>query len=360
MNLLLKVLEQEPDHIDALLLSAVADTRLKRYEQAIRALDRGLVLYNGDEPSTFLHLLQTTGEVEALPHDEKPLCLAALFHRYLRIFDSAHAGTSIRYAEQAVTANDHADVAYFTIGIVHFREREFDDALPMFQKAIEVNPKHGFAYRWASAIYSDRGELSNEYHMLQKAYEVNPEDQQWPFHVFLAEKIGDYEQALAISLKILDTHPDDWNALFFAARMYHRTGREETAHKYYKLALARAPRNAEFYDNYGADLSDMNLEKEAVTAFQTAISIEPNRGTSYYGLGVVLDHLGRYQEAAAQYEVALRFGSLDVEGQLNLCAVYHLRLLDFQRAVSCYQDLLRRDPHNGIAQTFLGRAQSNL
>jgi len=175
LNLLLKVLEQEPDHIDALLLSAVADTRLKRYEQAIRALDRGLVLYNGDEPSTFLHLLQTTGEVEALPHDEKPLCLAALFHRYLRIFDSAHAGTSIRYAEQAVTANDHADVAYFTIGIVHFREREFDDALPMFQKAIEVNPKHGFAYRWASAIYSDRGELSNEYHMLQKAYEVNPE-----------------------------------------------------------------------------------------------------------------------------------------------------------------------------------------
>ena len=53
-------------------------------------------------------------------------------------------------------------------------------------------------------------------------------------------------------------------------------------------------------------------------------------------------------------------GCLDVEGQLNLCSVYHLRLLDFQGAVSCYQDLLRRDPHNGIAQTFLGRAQSNL
>ena len=61
----------------------------------------------------------------------------------------------------------------------------------------------------------------------------------------------------------------------------------------------------------------MNLEKEAVTAFQTAISIEPNRGTAYYGLGVVLDHLGRYQEAAAQYEVALRFGSLDVEVTLT-------------------------------------------
>ena len=150
----------------------------------------------------------------------------------------------------------------------------------MFQKAIEVNPKNGFAYRWASAIYSDRGELSNEYRMLQKAYEVNPEDQQWPFHVFLSEKIGDYEQALAVSLRILDTHPEDWNALYFAARMYHRTGQEETAHKYYKLALARARRNAEFYENYGADLSDMNLEKEAVTAFQTAISIEPNRGTS--------------------------------------------------------------------------------
>jgi tetratricopeptide (TPR) repeat protein len=75
---------------------------------------------------------------------------------------------------------------------------------------------------------------------------------------------------------------------------------------------------------------------------------------------MVLEDLGRYKEAAAQYETALQLRALDEHAHLNLCLTYHLRLLDFQQAVPCYQQVLRKNPGNAIARTFLGRSQANL
>jgi tetratricopeptide (TPR) repeat protein len=354
------ILEQQDNHIDGLLLTGIAQTRLRRYDDAIRSIDRALNLFTSHQPDTFFYMLRATGELHALETKERLACLLALHHRYLRIYDSSHAGLAIWYAEQAIAAGDHPDVAYLTIGIVHYREHELDQALPAFLKAIEANSEYGFAYRWASALYSDRGDLVNEYAMLKRGYEIDPKDQQLPFHFFLSEKLGDYQQALAVAVKQLESHPDDWRALFYAARMYHRTGHDAEARNHYERALRRHPQDAEFYENYGSDLYNMNLKQEALAPLQKAIALNPNKGTAYHGLGMVLEDLGRYKEAAAQYETALQLRALDEHAHLNLCLTYHLRLLDFQQAVPCYQQVLRKNPGNAIARTFLGRSQANL
>ncbi|MFO0734056.1 MAG: tetratricopeptide repeat protein [Nitrospiraceae bacterium] len=360
LGFFLAVLQQQPDHIDGLLLAGVTQTRLHRYDDAIHSLDRALNLFTSNQPRTFFYMLHAVGELHTLEERSQPYCLLALYHRYLRIYDSNHAGPALAYAQRAVDNADHSDIAHLTIGIVHYREHELNEALPAFLKAIDANPKNGFAYRWASILYSHRGDLVHEYEMLKRGYEVTPKDQHFPFHVFISEKIGDYQQALSLAIERLEAEPNDWRAQYFAARMYHRTGHDPESRTHYELALRQNPRDAGFYENYGSDLHHMNRNEEAIAAFRAAISLNPSSGTSHHGFGVVLDQLGRYKEAATEYETALRFGALDLEAHLNLCMVYFMRLLDFQRAAPCFRQVLQQSPRNPVALSYLSRSLDNL
>jgi tetratricopeptide (TPR) repeat protein len=105
-----QVLVRETDQFDALLLASVAHARLRDYGSAIDSLKRALRYDRVDTRITsFLTALEATGTLARGP--ERPLCLLAHYHRYLRIFDSSHAAAAIRYAEKAIAAGDRADDA---------------------------------------------------------------------------------------------------------------------------------------------------------------------------------------------------------------------------------------------------------
>ncbi|MGI0016465.1 MAG: tetratricopeptide repeat protein, partial [Nitrososphaera sp.] len=212
LSLFDKVLKKNKDQFDALLLSSVAYARSRAFEKAIESLNRAL-RYNRIQSRTtsFLRALEVTGDLTQLPSRERPWCLLAHYHRYLRIFDPTKGRTAIRYAEKAIQAGDRPDDAYLTMGIVHTKHWNTDIALQAFLKAIDVNQKNAEALRWAARTYSKRGDVGNEYRFVRAAYEVAPMDPYYAdaLHHVVTEKLGDFHQAMALNHQALLKDPND-------------------------------------------------------------------------------------------------------------------------------------------------------
>ena len=142
---------------------------------------------------------------------QQPLCLLAHLHRYLRIFDGAHAARALAYAEGAVAANDRPADAWLTIAVVQDKLGRHAAAMQAARHALAADPRHAEAYRWAALEASRRGDLLLEYRMLRKAFESAPTD---PFYVedlgrVVLERLGDAHTMAALMEQALAADPSN-------------------------------------------------------------------------------------------------------------------------------------------------------
>ena len=202
------VLGRHPDHVDALILSAVTFGRLGNETQAIDAVNRALRTGRaGTRPTLLFHVMEVAGDLARQPGP--PLCLLAHYHRYLRIFDEGQAHVALDYARRAVAAGDHPADAWLTIGIIHDKRGQHARALQAFQQAIAADPGHAEAYRWAAVQASHLGDKLLEYRMVRRALEAAPTD---PFYVAPAERVvmrwfGDARTMVALLDRALEGNP---------------------------------------------------------------------------------------------------------------------------------------------------------
>ena len=356
-----QALEREPDHVDALLLSSVAHARAGTYGEAIDALNRALRQNSvGSRLTILLKILETTGELARRPGRDRPSCLLAHYHRYLRVFDPSNGRIGIAYANQAITAGDRPADAYLTIGVVYDKEGRRDKALAAFQKAIEIDPRHADAYRWAAFVYSERGDLANEYRMIRAAFEVAPAD---PFYIdhldhVLMEKLGDPHQLVAVMEKALEFNSENVRAHERLGYAYGFLGDQGRSIAHYERAIRLEPSNPRLHEGLGWALNRLERTEEAIAAYQRAGSLAPTRYWPHSALAATYHRARRYREAITEYETALRLGEPDVGEHASLCAVYHA-VSEFQRAVDCFRVVLSRDPQNPLANRLLPESLNN-
>jgi tetratricopeptide (TPR) repeat protein len=172
-----EALRRRPDHADALFLSSVALARAGRVSGAVTRLNDALRYGStGSRPTILFRLMELTGDLSDAPREQRPLSLLAVLHRYLRIFDPAHAALAMEYARAAVAAGDQPAEAWVTIGVIHAKQEDHEAAAVALRKALEINPRHAEAYRWLALGASYRGDYLAAYQMMRAAFEAAPRD----------------------------------------------------------------------------------------------------------------------------------------------------------------------------------------
>jgi tetratricopeptide (TPR) repeat protein len=180
-------LRRRPDHVDALYLGAVAAARAGDPAQAIRALNLALRSNSAGNRDTILYrIMELAGELRERPAGQRPLCLLAHLHRYLRIFDDRQGPTAMDYARQAINAGDRPADAYLTLGIVHDKRGEYAAARRAMLQAIETDPRHAEALRWLAVEAGNAGDVLVQYQMIKAAFEAAPTD---PFYLEHLEQV---------------------------------------------------------------------------------------------------------------------------------------------------------------------------
>ena len=357
-----RILQHDTDQFDALLLSSFAFARKEHYGKAIHRVN--LALRHSRVQSritTFLGTLDSIGILQTLPRDRRPWCLLAQYHRYLRIFDRANIKIVRTLAEKAVETGDHVADAHLALGILHSKKWQTDEALGSFLKAIKAHPMHAEALRWASTTYGTRGDIRNEYKFMKAAHDVSPDD---PFYAnrlaeILTRKLGDYYQALSVTLNSLQSGAKTSDSYVRLGEIYNLLGIYEDSIRSYRSAISLNAANFDAYIGLGSSFREIGNADEAIRAYNSAIPIRPTAPSPHIGLAHVYHDANRFAEAIAAYERGIALGNNDTVQLIALCGMYS-QSSRFDDAVECFKKALRHKPNDVTARKNLADAQKNL
>jgi tetratricopeptide (TPR) repeat protein len=92
--------------------------------------------------------------------------------------------------------------------------------------------------------------------------------------------------------------------------------------------------------------------KEALSAYQKAVSLKPDHPEAYFNLGNLHTELEQLQEAVKAFRQATRHNPKDADAFFNL-GNSHSRLKQFEEAIKAYQEAVKVRPEDGEARLRL-------
>jgi tetratricopeptide (TPR) repeat protein len=124
-------------------------------------------------------------------------------------------------------------------------------------------------------------------------------------------------------------------------------------------ALACTSRNGLAHGNLGTALGDLGRCDEAAAQFRMALEIQPNDVLAHQNLGQALTRLGRLDEALVQYRKAHDISPGFAEGNRDFGEALS-RLGRFEETLAPFQKALERLPNNALIHNSLGKALAGL
>ena len=193
--------------------------------------------------------------------DYKAVDLTALGYSILGKKDSAFA----YYKKLTENWPDSAD-AYVKLGRYYVVNQQFKEAIPILEKALELDPNNADAIQIISEAYDFAGQTEKAMETYKKAMEINPQEKAFPFNLGRL-----YFQ------KIADENTDE------ATKAEYLKGCAEAFGRVIELD----PSMKEAYDyKSNCEIMAKNYEAALVTLKQ-ATERFPDEGKFWYNLGVV-------------------------------------------------------------------------
>lgn len=135
--------------------------------------------------------------------------------------------------------------------------------------------------------------------------------------VFGALQTNDLMQAESLLKAILESMPDNPDALHLMGVVCGMQGRPNEALAFFQQCLVVAPKNAMLRFNLAKALSALQKDAEAIEHHQEAASLDPANPDVWINYGRSLDNLRMREEALSCYEKAVALKPDSVEGWFN-------------------------------------------
>ncbi|MBX3733133.1 MAG: tetratricopeptide repeat protein [Verrucomicrobiae bacterium] len=209
--------------------------------------------------------------------------------------------------------NPTSHFPWYFLAILDLDERNVDEAVRKFERAIAVNPDFEPAYADLAAVQMNRGQTETALDLLKRARVRFPESHRVVLLLGVAEtRVPDVEAALqafaeaeALALK---TEPPDHRFYFQAGAALERAGATPEAIRYLRRALEVDPDFDEAQNHLGYLWAERgeNLD-EALQLIERAVAADPENPAYLDSLGWVLFKLERPAEALPWMEKAVQF-----------------------------------------------------
>lgn len=166
------------------------------------------------------------------------------------------------------------------LGILSEATGKFDEAVGLFQRAIEIDPGYKSARLGLAGTYLELERPRDAFEQYQEMFRTDEDDVQAIQGLALcAIKMGDRDQAM------------EW--VTFAAER----GNPVNALLLRAFVLEHNERGVRYGDGYD--------DQSAITVYQEVIAADPTRAEAYYNLGVVHAKAKRWTDAVSQFDQAL-------------------------------------------------------
>jgi tetratricopeptide (TPR) repeat protein len=127
--------------------------------------------------------------------------------------------------------------------------------------------------------------------------------------------------------------------------------------KLWRGNVTKNPQAWAAHDNLGAALQAKGRFGDAIAQYEQALRLNPNLADEDYNLGVALEQAGTLKEAIVDYEQALRVRPDDAETHYKLGAALQ-QAGRVQEAIGHYKQALRIRPDYAAAQNRLAQLRA--
>ncbi len=210
---------------------------------------------------------------------------AALLNQALELHRAGRLDDAGAIYEKLLTEGpEHADAAHL-LGLVRFRNNDFESAIRLIGDALARDPENPIYHANLGNVLKDSGRLN--------------------------EAIAAYRRALALRPAYAEVH----NNLGYALQA---SGMIEEAISRYRNAIALRPADYRARFNLGNALFLIGKGEDAITAFREAATLNPGFASAWDHLGTVLQRLGRHAEAEKSFRRWIEIDSESAEAHLAL------------------------------------------
>ncbi len=202
---------------------------------------------------------------------------------------------------EAAKAYNDANTAY--------RQGKVDLALQKYQEAVQLDPNFAQAYYGLGNVYKRKRDYVNAEKAYKNAIEKDSKFvNAYNYLGYVQYRQGQYTEALNSYQAAINIDPNFDKPYWGIGDVYRKQENYQKAIEYYRKALEIDPKEVIALKGLAVSLMETGKHEEAVSALQAIIENTNNKSTladAYYRLGNAYRELGRFNEAEEAYKNCL-------------------------------------------------------
>ena len=249
---------------------------------------------------------------------------------------------------------------YEAEGDKFYDAKDNDSALVAYQSAAKIKPSFHSLYRigW---LYNDFGEFAKALPPLDQA--IAMDDSQYAAYTekgYAHRRLDQMDQAIEAFKRAISLNSQDYISPYELGSIYREKKNYSEAERYLQQSLRNKPDNAKALNELGAVQRHLGKNSQAITSFNKAISLDPEDGEPYMGLGDTYFYgTNEYQNAIDAYVNGLQRDPDNEIAAYNVGFSYN-DIGQFQSALTYLNKALQLKPGYTEARAELGFAQLKL
>jgi tetratricopeptide (TPR) repeat protein len=346
-----QVLQQRPNHPDALHLLAIVAHQAGKTNIGIELIARALTIAPNVPvyQANIAEMYRRVGNAKAaIEHGQRAIALNpghADAHNNLGIahYDIGDYVGAVACYDRAIELKPRFAEAMSNRGNALRNLRRYEEAEGEYRRALAINPSYAEAYNNLGSVLRDLERPQEAELAYRKAIAIAPNYLEALNNLVLALKdLKNLDAALAAAQHALRVKPQNPDAFAYIGSIYVEQKKLDQAFEALRRSLALNPNKAETLNMLGRAFFEANQSEKAIECYRRAIALKQDFADPYNNLGTCLKELGRFDEALEAFNRALAI-------QPDLVGAY-VNLVDTKKFTS------NDDPHLVAMERFAAKA----
>ncbi len=222
-----------------------------------------------------------------------------------RLRDKGELEEAIKHYDMAINISDAFDHwIYNHQGHVYKQLGNFDQALLVFSKAIEITPQDASLYRHRAQVHLAKGNEQKAFEDFQAAIDLDPKDgRAYIYRGLVYKSLGQFDKAILDFSKAIEIN-DEYAYAAYGNRseVYRRLDKFEESKVDINKAFELKPEAVDYLMNVGLIYLDQGKFEEAIAEFNKRINDDLHFASAYVGRYFALKAKGDISQAQDDLE----------------------------------------------------------
>jgi tetratricopeptide (TPR) repeat protein len=242
--------------------------------------------------------------------------------------------------------------AYNNLGLLYFKQRDYDKAVSTLEQGIKVNPAMPSAYALLGISLSELGRYAEARGRLEEALRRNPKDND--AEKVLANdlsKLGDLEASAAHLRALSHRQPQDQEAWYLLGQVYMRLSEQALS-----KMNAINPDSELVHEMSGEIMENMKNYDGALLEYKKAADMAPQKSGVHYKLGNVYWTIAQWDAATNEFQAELASNPRNCKAQALIGDILIDQKMEFERGLTEVEKALAICPNLVQGRIDRGRA----